>query len=79
MTSIGTQSGNGVSVLNLLDLHRATGTAAFREKAEAALSAFGADLGRVPLAHVTLVRAVARLGTTPSPARPVVASSTAVA
>jgi hypothetical protein len=66
-------SGNGVSALNLLGLHRATGTAAYREKAEAALSAFGADLGRVPLAHVTLVRAVARLAETPSAPRPVAA------
>ncbi len=55
-------SGNGLAVLNLLELHRLTGDGAFREKAQGALSAFGADLDRAPLAHVTLVRAVARLG-----------------
>ena len=64
-------SGNGVAALNLLELYRVTGDAALREKAAGALSAFGADLGRVPLAHVTLVRAAARLGTAAPGSRPV--------
>ena len=71
-------SGNGVAALNLLDLHRATGDAAYREKAESVLSAFGADLGRVPLAHVTLVRAAARLATAVPASRPQVVVPAAV-
>jgi hypothetical protein len=54
-------SGNGVSVLNLLELHRVTGEAAYRDRAEATLTAFGRDLGQVPLAHVTLVRGLGHL------------------
>ena len=71
-------SGNGVAAQNLLDLHRVTGDAAYRVKAEGALSAFGADLGRVPLAHVTLVRVAARLGTVPPTSRPVAAAPRAI-
>ena len=55
-----TASGNGYAVLNLLQLHRLTGDTAFRARAEAALGAFGGDVSRMPLAHVTLVRALLR-------------------
>jgi uncharacterized protein YyaL (SSP411 family) len=55
-------SGNGTAVLNLIDLHALTGEAAFVERAEAALRAFGDDVARAPLAHVTLIRARLRLG-----------------
>jgi hypothetical protein len=54
-------SGNGIAALNLLALHRATGEASYRSRAEATLAAFGRDLGQAPLAHVTLVRAQAAL------------------
>jgi hypothetical protein len=57
-------SGNGVSVLNLLDLHRVTGEAAYRDRALATLTAFGRDLGQMPLAHVTLVRGLGHLQAT---------------
>jgi uncharacterized protein YyaL (SSP411 family) len=67
-------SGNGVSVLNLGELYRLTGETAYRDKAEAALAAFGRDLAQVPLAHVTLVRGLARLqGAVPARVRPAVA------
>jgi uncharacterized protein YyaL (SSP411 family) len=62
-------SGNGTAVLNLLDLHALTGEASFSKRAEAALRAFGDDVARAPLAHVTLVRALARLGGLPPGAR----------
>jgi uncharacterized protein YyaL (SSP411 family) len=55
-------SGNGTAVLNLIDLHALTGDAVFAGRAEAALRAFGDDVVRAPLAHVTLVRARVRLG-----------------
>jgi uncharacterized protein YyaL (SSP411 family) len=55
-------SGNGTAVLNLIDLHALTGEAAFAERAEAALRAFGDDVARAPLAHATLVRARVRFG-----------------
>jgi uncharacterized protein YyaL (SSP411 family) len=67
-------SGNGITVLNLLELHRITGEAAYRERAEAALGAFGRDLAQVPLAHVTLVRALARLSSAAPVAAPGVAA-----
>ena len=61
-----TASGNGYAVLNLLALHRLTGDAAFRARAEATLGAFGGDVSRMPLAHVTLVRALLRREATPA-------------
>jgi uncharacterized protein YyaL (SSP411 family) len=61
-----TASGNGYAVLNLLEFHRLTGDAAFRARAEAALGAFGGDVSRMPLAHVTLVRALLRGETSPA-------------
>jgi uncharacterized protein YyaL (SSP411 family) len=61
-------SGNGISALNLLELHEATGEARYRDRAVAALGAFGPDVERMPQGHVTLVRAVARLGTAPAAA-----------
>jgi uncharacterized protein YyaL (SSP411 family) len=67
-------SGNGVAALNLLDLHRATGNAAYQERAASLLDAFAGDVGRVPLAHVTLVRAAMRLSAPPASARPLAAA-----
>jgi uncharacterized protein YyaL (SSP411 family) len=55
-------SGNGVAVLNLLALAERTGDGAWRERAEAALSAFAPAMGEWPLAHVTLIRGLRRLG-----------------
>jgi hypothetical protein len=52
-------------VLNMLELHALTGETSFSERAEAALRAFGDDVARAPLAHVTLVRARVRLGALP--------------
>ena len=53
-------SGNGIAVLNLLELAERTGEAAHRDRAEAALSTFAEGMSAAPLAHVTLVRALAR-------------------
>jgi hypothetical protein len=61
-------SGNGVAVLNDLELARRTGEARFRERAEAAISAFADGMARAPLAHVTLVRALSRYLAAPRPA-----------
>jgi uncharacterized protein len=49
-----TPSANGIAVLNLLDLHEATGDAVYRQRAEKALAAFGPMLERVPEAARTL-------------------------
>ncbi len=54
-------SGNGFAALNLLDLAALTGDAGYRARAESVLRAFAEGIGAAPLAHVTLVRAVARL------------------
>jgi uncharacterized protein YyaL (SSP411 family) len=61
-----TASGNGYAALNLLELHRLTGEASYGERADATLAAFGADVSRMPLAHVTLVRAARRRGAAPA-------------
>jgi hypothetical protein len=61
-------SGNGVAVLNLLELFGLTGEAGYRERAEAALGAFGEGTSAAPLAHVTLLRAVPGLSV-PAPKR----------
>jgi hypothetical protein len=55
-------SGNGVAALNLIELGIRTGDPAYREHAEQLLRACGAAIAEWPLAHVTLVRALARLG-----------------
>ena len=49
-----TPAANGVAILNLLDLHGATGEAVYRERAERALAAFGPMIERVPEAARTL-------------------------
>jgi len=51
-------SGNGVAALNLLELAGLTGEAGYRERAEAALAAFGEGMGAAPLAYATLLRAL---------------------
>jgi uncharacterized protein YyaL (SSP411 family) len=53
-------SGNGVAVLDLLELSELTGDVFWRERAEAGLAAFGEGMTAAPLAHVTLVRGLAR-------------------
>lgn len=71
-------SGNGMSVLNLVELADLTKEVRFRERAEAALRAFGDGITRAPIAHVTLIRGLTRLGSdsafseapTPPPPRP---------
>ncbi len=60
-------SGNGIAVLNLLELAGRTGRASFRERAEAALGAFAEGMETAALAHVTLLRALPRLVGAPAP------------
>jgi hypothetical protein len=54
-------SGNGISALNLVELSRLTGDADFAARAEGTLLAFADVVAQVPIAHVTLVRALGRL------------------
>ena len=61
-------SGNGVAALNAIELARLTGEPAWTTRAEATLLAFADGMARTPLAHVTLVRALDRLGEVPRPA-----------
>jgi hypothetical protein len=53
-------SGNGVSALNLVELARLTGDPEFAARAEGTLLAFADGMAQLPLAHVTLVRALER-------------------
>ncbi len=53
-------SGNGVSVLNLIELARLTGEPVFAQRAQGALLAFADGMAQAPLAHVTLIRALER-------------------
>ncbi len=50
-----------MAVLNLLALAERTGEGAYRQQAEQALRGLGSALEQLPLAHVTLVQALARL------------------
>jgi hypothetical protein len=54
-----TASGNGVAALSLLRLSGLTGNAGYADRARAVLLAFGRGIDEHPLAHVSLVRAVA--------------------
>ena len=54
-------SGNGISALNLVELSRLTGDPDFAARAEGTLLAFAGGVAQVPIAHVTLVRAIERL------------------
>jgi uncharacterized protein YyaL (SSP411 family) len=75
-------SGNGFAALNLLELAALSGDPALRTRAEGVLGAFSDGIGAAPLAHVTLVRAVARLdrsAVAAAPASPVAAPSSAAA
>jgi uncharacterized protein YyaL (SSP411 family) len=74
-------SGNGVAALNAIELARVTGDAAWASRAESTLLAFADAMSRAPHAHVTLVRALDRLGDVPrataaaaAPARPAAAA-----
>jgi hypothetical protein len=60
-------SGNGITVLNLLEMSERTGQASYRERAEAALGAFAEGMEAAALAHVTLLRALPRLAAAPGP------------
>ena len=76
-------SGNGISALNLVALARLTGEPAFAERARRTVLAFAEGMTQVPLAHVTLVRALEALGqlelpagaTSPAAAAPAVAAA----
>jgi uncharacterized protein YyaL (SSP411 family) len=54
-------SGNGIAALNLVTLAERTGDAGYRERCRHLLETFGKGIEEWPLAHATLVRAVARL------------------
>jgi uncharacterized protein YyaL (SSP411 family) len=54
-------SGNGFAALNLLELAGLQGDPSLRRRAEDVLRCFSEGLSAVPLAHVTLVRALRRL------------------
>jgi uncharacterized protein YyaL (SSP411 family) len=58
-------SGNGVAILNLLELAELTGRPAYRERAQAALKSFGADLEQHPRAVATVALATLRGGAFP--------------
>ncbi len=55
-------SANGVAALNLIALAERTGEAAYRARAERLLRAFSRVVAELPIAHVTLVRAITALG-----------------
>jgi uncharacterized protein YyaL (SSP411 family) len=61
-------SGNGVAALNAAELLRLTGDPAWAARAEATLLAFADAMTQLPLAHVTLARALQRFRETPRPA-----------
>ncbi len=65
-------SANGVAALNLIALSERTREASYRERAERSLRAFSSVVAEHPIAHVTLLRAIAALGptaaATPAPA-----------
>jgi uncharacterized protein YyaL (SSP411 family) len=72
-------SGNGFAALNLIEIAAVGGDEGPRARAEALLCAFSEGITGAPLAHVTLVRAVPRLGVVatarPAAAPPATASS----
>jgi uncharacterized protein YyaL (SSP411 family) len=72
-------SGNGVAALNALELARLTADPGWAERAEATIRAFADGMEQAPLAHVTLVRALERLGEAPRPAVAAPAPAKAVA
>ena len=61
-------SGTGVAALNGVELARLTGEPGWAERAEGTILAFAGEMAQAPLAHVTLVRALKRLGEAPRPA-----------
>jgi hypothetical protein len=65
-----TLSGNGQAALNLHALWLRTGATEFRERCERLVEAFGGAIEEAPLAHLTLLRAVARLEQPASAALP---------
>jgi uncharacterized protein YyaL (SSP411 family) len=67
-------SGNGVATLNAIELARLAGEPGWASRAESTLLAFADAIVRTPLAHVTLVRALDRLGDVPRAAAAAAAS-----
>jgi uncharacterized protein YyaL (SSP411 family) len=63
-------SGNGVAALNAAELARITSEPRWAERAEATILAFAGRMEQATLAHVTLVRALERLGEGPRPSEP---------
>jgi hypothetical protein len=63
-------SGQGIAALNLLALAERTADASHRQRAERLLRAFGGAITEWPLAHVSLVRALARLAVQASAVSP---------
>jgi hypothetical protein len=55
-------SANGVAALNLITLAERTGEAGYRSRAERLLRAFSRVVTELPIAHVTLVRAILAFG-----------------
>jgi len=53
--------GNGIAVLNLIELSDLTGDRTYLERASSALRAFGETTREWPLAHVTLVRGLEQI------------------
>jgi uncharacterized protein YyaL (SSP411 family) len=72
-------SGNGVAVLNAVELARITGDGAWFERAERALRTFADGMAQTPLAHVTLVRALERFRQLERPSSAVASSAAAAA
>ena len=62
-----TPSANGIAVLNLIELHAATGDDAYRERAGQALAAFAPVLERAAESVKTLALAAWRFGEAPAP------------
>jgi uncharacterized protein YyaL (SSP411 family) len=59
-------SGNGIAVLNLIDLSRLSGERSYRDRAEGVLRTFAPEIAQAPLAHLTLLRAAQRFERTSS-------------
>lgn len=57
-------SGNGVAALNLIDLSCLTSERGYRDRAEAVLRTFAAEMAKAPLAHLGLLRAAQRFDRT---------------
>jgi uncharacterized protein YyaL (SSP411 family) len=59
-------SGNGIAALNLVAFARTTGEEAYATRARRLIAAFSSGIAEWPLAHVTLLQALERLGRPPA-------------